>query len=684
MATVIFKPTEACNARCIYCDVVHKKPRGPVTMPLETLELFFSRVNEFLLERPHEPLEIIWHGGEPLLLGPDYFARALAFQQKHCAATADRIHHSIQSNLTLFRREFTEILKALGINTLGTSYDPIGNIRGLGRSRDWRTYNQKFMDAIALIEAEGFNWGVIYVVTKLSLAKPLEIFQFLANLTPKGSFMFNPVLIYDRRFEHLKVTPEEYADFLGAILPTWWAHQAELPQVQPFESLAGNLLEESRLLMCSDSGECAYNHINLLPDGSLSHCGRSADWGLLDYGSIFEKSFSQVLADPQRDLLRQRNTILPETDCQGCRFWPICHGGCPLDAWSGSGSFHHKSEWCHGKKDFIEKYFEPLVNADSATGAGSRPELSQPSPPKRARTGKGQPAPEPEENGEPPWINPIGGLGDTLMISGVLKQVSDQDASRKFNLVARTKYPPFLEGHPAIAHIGHPPPGARLISTNYWHHQDYQLSGHRAYQVLARIFGLKTPVAETLYVPWEIQDDPVLLGLIPWKKRNVLICQSSDSPRKQMGMARWELLVERLNRERIGVVQAGRLRDGYVRGAYSLLGLTTPRQLIAILRHFDAVVTADNFIMHAAHLTGTPAVVLWGPTDHSVYGYAGQIHLQAQADCEYPGGCLGPENGNLYQIDCPRGAAHCVDTLPLATIYSAVRTLLKKQNALKT
>ena len=71
MATVIFKPTEACNSRCIYCEVV-KKTRGPKRMTFKILELFFRRVNEFLVERPQEEMEIIWHGGEPLLLGPGY------------------------------------------------------------------------------------------------------------------------------------------------------------------------------------------------------------------------------------------------------------------------------------------------------------------------------------------------------------------------------------------------------------------------------------------------------------------------------------------------------------------------------------------------------------------------------------------------------------------------------------
>jgi radical SAM protein with 4Fe4S-binding SPASM domain len=529
------------------------------------------------------------------------------------------------------------------------------------------------MEAIGLIEAEGFNWGVIYVVTKLSLDQPREIFQFLANLAPRGSFMFNPVLIYSDRLAELRITPEEFVDFLGAILTLWWERRHELPQVQPFDSLAGNLLEENKLLMCGDSGECAYNHINLLSDGSLSHCGRSADWGLLDYGSIFDKSFVEVLADPQREELMRRNTVLPKTDCRACRFWDICHGGCPLDAWSASGSFLHKTGWCYAKRGFIEKYLEPLLRSETSPAAGGPP-----TPPQSARQAPAEPAPLPVADGEPAWINPIGGLGDTLMISGVLKQVAEQFPGRRFNLVARTKYPPFLKGHPAIAHIGHPPPGAGFISTNYWHHPEYELAGNRAYQVLARIFGLTTPVEERLYVPWELQDDPGLLETIPWKAKNILICQSSDSPRKQLGLARWEALVQRLLRAGLGVVQAGRLRDCYVRGAYSLLGLTTPRQLLSLLRHFDAVVTVDNFIMHAAHLCEVPAMVLWGPTDHRVYGYAGQIHLQAQRTCEYPDGCLGPENGQLYPTPCPQGTGHCLDTLDLAAIYNAVQTSLKK------
>jgi radical SAM protein with 4Fe4S-binding SPASM domain len=371
MATVIFKPTEACNARCIYCEVV-KKTRGPQRMTFKTLELFFRRVNEYLLESPQEEMEIIWHGGEPLLLGPRYFEQAFRYQEKHCAETARRIEHSIQSNLTLLSREFLEPLRRLGITCIGSSYDPVSNIRGLGANRDWRAYNRRFLEAIGLLEEEGFNWGVVYVVTKQSLGQPLEIFNYLTNMSPRRGLRFNPILVYGEGLSHLKISPAEYAEFLGAIFPVWWRNQADFGHVEPFSSLVENLLGHGKTLTCTDSGACTHSHLNVGSDGRASHCGRSADWGVLDYGSIQEKSFFQIFADPQREILRRRNEVLPETECKDCRLWDICHGGCPLDAWFATGSFLHKSGWCHAQKELIETYIEPLVNGGEAQGDYSR------------------------------------------------------------------------------------------------------------------------------------------------------------------------------------------------------------------------------------------------------------------------------------------------------------------------
>jgi uncharacterized protein len=672
MATVIFKPIEACNSNCIYCNAIRRKPLAPAPMPLETLELFFRRINEYLLEQDREQMQILWHGGEPLLLGPDYFRRAIEFQNRHCPATRGRIQHTLQSNLTLLSKDFVGPLKELGIRNVGTSYEPIANLRG-GPGLDSAAYNRKFMEALRLLEEEGFSWSIVYVVTKLSLAQPMKIFHFFSNLSPKGALMFNPVLLYGKRGEELKITPKEYADFLGAIFPYWWRHRNPSFLVEPFHSLTQNLLEGSRPLICRDSGRCATSHICLLADGSLSQCGRSADGKLLDYGTIFEKSFSQVLADPQRDLQMRRNAVLQETECKGCRLWDICHGGCPVDAYLIHGSFLHKSQWCLGENAFIEKYFEPTVRAASVpTREPARRSVASHLP----KEGE-----EADFSAGPVWISLIGGLGDMLMILGVLKQVHDRDPSRRFHLVARMKCRPFFEGHPAIAAIGHPPPGARFISTDYWNHPSFRRPGMRAYQVLARIFGLPTPAEERLYLPWECPDQPLLMKRIPWKERNVLLCPGSDSPRKRMSTEKWESLAGLLKKDGLGVVQAGRATERYVRGTYSLLGLTSVREMVGLLRRFDVIVTADNFAMHAAHVWKRPAVVLWGPTDRRVYGYPEQAHLQARRPCEHAQGCIGPACSADYRADCPKGRERCMDSFDIAAVHRAVGELLARPAA---
>ena len=277
---------------------------------------------------------------------------------------------------------------------------------------------------------------------------------------------------------------------------------------------------------------------------------------------------------------------------------------------------------------------------------------------------------------EPPWVNPVGGLGDTLMLAGVLKQVVDRDPARRFNLVTRTKYPPLLRGHPAIVGIGHPPPDAVLLHTDYWHDPAFGPPESRAYQILAHMFGLEPPVREELYVPWPLrEDDPVLHERIPWARHNVLLGATSESPRKQPTPLRWEEIVGALRATGLGVVQVGRDHDPYIRGAFNLLGLTRPRQVIGLIHKFDVVLTVDSFLMHAAHLCGKPAVVLWGPTDHRVYGYQGQIHLQA-TPCSDAHECIAPGNSQVYATECPKGEEHCVGQVPVEAVVAAVHDAL--------
>ena len=93
---------------------------------------------------PKERITLVWHGGEPLLLGIDYFNKAYEFQEKHVGENKHRIDHAIQSNMTLYNSEFGEIFKEMNITSVGTSFDPIPGIPGPGPNHNSKAYNQMF------------------------------------------------------------------------------------------------------------------------------------------------------------------------------------------------------------------------------------------------------------------------------------------------------------------------------------------------------------------------------------------------------------------------------------------------------------------------------------------------------------------------------------------------------------
>ena len=359
MPTLIFKETEACNSNCIYCDVIaRKKPR---TISFERLEKVFIYLNEYLEKFPDEHFTIVWHGGEPTIVGAAFYRKVIEFQNKHCSKTKDRIEHDIQSNLTLISQELIDIYKSLGIKRVGTSFEPFKGIRGFGSERDSDAYNKKFFRGLELIERNDFTWGFIYVVTRRVLDSPLEIFRLLTNFKVKGGFQLHPVYSYKNEDKNnVGITAKEFADFLGAIFKEWWPRRSRYPFVEPFFTYL-NHYSNGGPTCCSESGKCAYSHIYIGPEGEYSHCGRASDWDVFEVGNIDNMSIVEAMESSYRKEIERRSSYLQENDCKNCPYFKLCHGGCPLDGWNKNGTIMSKTEWCLSRKFFLNNYFEPIT-----------------------------------------------------------------------------------------------------------------------------------------------------------------------------------------------------------------------------------------------------------------------------------------------------------------------------------
>lgn len=265
---------------------------------------------------------------------------------------------------------------------------------------------------------------------------------------------------------------------------------------------------------------------------------------------------------------------------------------------------------------------------------------------------------------EPIWVNPVGGLGDIIMLSTALKRSYDK-YSKKFCIARRSQYTEFFTHHPAVQEIGFPPVGSNIVCNDYWMREDFNNVKNKALDIICKIFGIETCSDDDLYLPqMEINKaTETLMKNIPWRTKNVAIVFSSESPRKMMHPIKWHIIVEKLLAQNCFVIQIGRMGDVPIRGAYSLIGATYPLQIIDILRNVNAVITLDNYVMHAAKLVHTPTIALFGPTEASRYGYKEHVCLQADiSQCDQLNKCLGPHVPENYSTPCPFYEKHCMNT----------------------
>ncbi len=105
--TIIAKPTHECNLGCVYCYVGPTAERG--RMSTETLEKMTLQACEVV--GPEGVVDFLWHGGEPLAVGLDFYKTAVETQERVKGKT--RVENSMQTNGTLLTEETGELAREL-------------------------------------------------------------------------------------------------------------------------------------------------------------------------------------------------------------------------------------------------------------------------------------------------------------------------------------------------------------------------------------------------------------------------------------------------------------------------------------------------------------------------------------------------------------------------------------------
>lgn len=354
---VILKPTTACNGTCRYCAAA--SPGGGRTMEADRLGPLFETLAPLLEASSTERLVFIWHGGEPMLPGLDFYRHAASEQERVFSAHRSRVVNVMQSNLGLLDEAWLDFLPGF-VRSLGTSYDPIPGIRGL---KDGTPLASRWLEALSACRRVGLGVGVVCVVHRQHLDRAADLYRFFRNLGTRGRVRFNPLYAEGdaKGCEDLAITPEAYGTFLVDVAQAWW-DDGRRATVLPLKEWCDAWVGTSNRLSCDSRGGCEERHLGIGPDGETYACGRFGDadaeeWRL---GNVFEDDLATMLSSPARTRLAARGAGLLAGDCAGCGWWSLCHGGCPMMARIYRGDALDRTWFCASRKAVFAFFEERL------------------------------------------------------------------------------------------------------------------------------------------------------------------------------------------------------------------------------------------------------------------------------------------------------------------------------------
>lgn len=317
----VVKPTHICNLNCNYC--FNDDIRQP-TMNSAILEDAIRETFEYARNRPSfTSVEFVWHGGEPLVIGIDYFREAIEFQKKYSNGVS--VGNCIQTNGLLLDDEWVVFLKANQFS-VSLSLDGTREIHDQHR-KDFggKGSFQKVMNAIALLRRYGIEPGVMLVATQAMKGRAFEIYQFLVennlyfhivSLTKSGSAR----LAYDE----IALSQTEYAELWTELFDLWFSGEAGYVRCKEFEGRLSALVS-GYPFGCEGHENCADTNIATDPLGNVYTCSTLSGTSELCYGNIGDASLESLMLSNAAVYFRTRKI---DPQCASCNWQHVCHGGC--------------------------------------------------------------------------------------------------------------------------------------------------------------------------------------------------------------------------------------------------------------------------------------------------------------------------------------------------------------------
>jgi uncharacterized protein len=311
---------------------------------------------------------VAWQGGEPTLMGLDFFKKAIAYQEKY-RRPGMTFENTLQTNGTLLNDEWCEFFKANNY-LIGLSLDGPRELHDANRvDKVGRPTFDRVMKGLRLLQKHGVEYNILTTVNRVNSQYPLEVYRFLRDEVKTSWIQFIPVVerinedgktLYQKgtQVSENSVLPEQFGTFLTTIFDEWVRRDVGKIFVQTFEAAVRSWLGLPTG-MCFFSPTCG-SGVALEHNGDLYSCDHFVEPDYL-LGNIQETSMAELVGSSRQFQFGQdKLTTLPRY-CQQCEVRFACHGECPkhrfTDTPDGEPGLNYL---CAGYKTFFTHIDNPL------------------------------------------------------------------------------------------------------------------------------------------------------------------------------------------------------------------------------------------------------------------------------------------------------------------------------------
>lgn len=382
---VLAKPTGAvCNLNCRYCFFLSKEalyPGSRFRMPDELLETYLQQ----LIESHRTPEVVVaWQGGEPTLMGLDFFRRSVEYVEKH-RKPGQAVTYSMQTNGTRLDDDWCAFFKENNF-LIGLSVDGPEQVHNTYRvdKGGQGTFRQVMRGWEALKKHE-VDFNILCTVHAANADRPAEIYRFFRDELGARFFQFIPIIervtpetlplanmgwgetesgkrpLYTQdgyMVTHRSVKPKQYGSFLIGVFEEWVRRDVGSVFVQIFDASLANWYGEP-------AGVCVFQQtcglaLALEHTGDLYSCDHFVEPDYL-LGNIQETHMLELVAsDQQRQFGLDKRDKLPRY-CRECEVRFACHGECPRNRFlktpDGEPGLNYL---CAGYKLFFHHIDQPM------------------------------------------------------------------------------------------------------------------------------------------------------------------------------------------------------------------------------------------------------------------------------------------------------------------------------------